>query len=241
MGDVGIKVSQEGFDVNTCADRELLFSSAFKTLKIAQEGAVSIAAGDPSVEITHGLGYKPLFLVYYKSGSDWVFVSWGDVDTTKLYLFSNGAAAYEYYYYIFQNQADSTVDQTNINLAGGSAGGSGDYGLKVSKPGSDIGDGNIDQAITSALQTQIIHRAGYGIVTSEDVTITHNLGYIPMHLAYRVLDGGAKMSVLFTPLYEYSYGTTTNIVLHNNKNDVVPNSRWTNWTYYYVIFKDPIL
>jgi hypothetical protein len=75
--DYGIKISQSGSDVKTCNKENLVFSSAYDTLKLCMSGSGSkvIAAGNGGtgepgkaiVTIEHKLGYKPAFIVFCTS------------------------------------------------------------------------------------------------------------------------------------------------------------------------------
>jgi len=242
MSDWGVKVSQPGYNVKTCADRELLFSSSFKTLKIEKEGLIVVNPGESGL-ISHNLGYYPAFIIYKKTGSIWNISSsgYGSIDTSNLNLYVPPVNPITYYYYIFKHRLDSVIDQTNINLTPTSVKNAGDYGLKISKEGKNITNGNIDMNITSGLKTHIIHRSGYGTSTLDDVTISHNLGYIPMHLAYCKKDTDTKVSINFSPAFEYSISTTTTIKIYNYQLDFFGEKRWNiNWIYYYLIFKDSI-
>lgn len=74
--DYGIKVSQEGFDVTTTTDDNLVMSSAFNMLKIVASGEVTITdagfnhgTGSQNLILAqttfaHGLGYTPGIIVY---------------------------------------------------------------------------------------------------------------------------------------------------------------------------------
>lgn len=75
--DYGIKVSQEGYDVLTAADNNLVMSSAFNLFKIVATGTASVTGDDRSgsglwaatsatntFTLAHGLGYVPTYLVY---------------------------------------------------------------------------------------------------------------------------------------------------------------------------------
>ena len=112
MGDYGIKVSEPGQDVLTCADRYLTLKSDYTLLKIALSGTISCASGGWT-EISHNLGYKPQYLAYvdvagvvYK-----VFFTFSSpfeappflsrIDTTKLYIYNNSGTTRDVYYYIF--------------------------------------------------------------------------------------------------------------------------------------------
>lgn len=48
----------------TAADRELSFSSAFKTLKISSRGSGTLTNSSRTVTIAHNLGYVPFFMVH---------------------------------------------------------------------------------------------------------------------------------------------------------------------------------
>jgi len=68
MANYGVKVSQSGYDVKTCADKNLIYSSKFaNAFKIAKEGATTLAVNDSATStktIAHGLGYTPSHLVF---------------------------------------------------------------------------------------------------------------------------------------------------------------------------------
>ena len=62
MADYGIKISKPGFDVMTCADKDLVFSSKLNTYKVA---AIGITTGD----VAHGLPYTPAFFAARDQGT----------------------------------------------------------------------------------------------------------------------------------------------------------------------------
>jgi hypothetical protein len=68
MANYGAKVSKPGYDVKTCSDKNLIYSSKFaNAFKIAKEGATTktIAASSTGTKtIAHGLSYAPSHLVY---------------------------------------------------------------------------------------------------------------------------------------------------------------------------------
>ena len=82
--DYGAAVSQKGYDVKTCADRFLVYSSAFQTLKVFNTYSVStiIPAGDPNIiTIQHNIGYFVPFIIIYNGSSR--------SGTTNSYFFSD--------------------------------------------------------------------------------------------------------------------------------------------------------
>ena len=64
MGDYGFKVSKAGFDVLTTADKNLIFSSAFGSLKVHTQGTGTLTDSARTITVAHGLGYVPMFLVH---------------------------------------------------------------------------------------------------------------------------------------------------------------------------------
>lgn len=135
MSNYGIKVSQPGHDVKTAAKERLVFSSQYDTLKLFKSGSGTVnvphnadifTAGKATVEVTHGLGYKPAFFVFVNNpawvdsarlspytwraiGSPTINQPNYSVDTTKLYIvFYNPDPdfdfTYEYRYHIYYNE-----------------------------------------------------------------------------------------------------------------------------------------
>ena len=133
MGNYGIKISQAGYDVKTCDKERLVFSSKYNSLKVERTGSGSVVVpknvdpwtpGSVLVEITHSLGYKPVFICF--SSTPWAsndklspysYKGIGvphnipnyAVDTTKLYITfynadpSNDITVY-YRYHIYYNE-----------------------------------------------------------------------------------------------------------------------------------------
>lgn len=54
MGDWGIKISEEGYDVKTATDQQLILSSSFNALKVKMVGTTTTT-------VAHGLSYIPIF------------------------------------------------------------------------------------------------------------------------------------------------------------------------------------
>jgi hypothetical protein len=114
VGNIGIKISEQGYDVKTAADINLILKTDFTLLKVAAAGTVNISG--QAAEITHSLGYKPQFLVYaltqYPSDPDTVTFmetsnpvfeftgAFASVDNTKMYIYTD-AYVVSCYYFIF--------------------------------------------------------------------------------------------------------------------------------------------
>lgn len=63
MVDWGVKVSKEGFDVKTAADKDLSLKSGINIFKVSDDNAGTIAASS-SHTTAHGLGIIPFFLAF---------------------------------------------------------------------------------------------------------------------------------------------------------------------------------
>ena len=117
MGDYGIKVSLDGYNVLTATDRQLALKSSKTLQKVKVAGSTTVARNTEG-SITHDLGYVPQFLVFGEDpdnpsnmnvgNSSWVYSdleAWAD--TTKVYWYINAGSGgpFDIYYYVFYDVA----------------------------------------------------------------------------------------------------------------------------------------
>jgi len=118
MGDWGIKISKEGYDVKTASDNQLIFSSAFNNWKVHASGTVNlILDGENSnyVDIYHSLEYVPTAMA---------FLVWGDI-SSKLpffYVINEDMGMYVYF--------DLYISASSIRIWGMDTWGGDTYPLK---------------------------------------------------------------------------------------------------------------
>lgn len=98
VNDYGIKISQEGFDVKTCEDKDLVMSSSFNMLKTHMVGSGT------NTTVAHNLSYTPIIFSVNQSGNTAGII--GDdylttIDGTNITL----GATYTTKYYIFYQEA----------------------------------------------------------------------------------------------------------------------------------------
>lgn len=62
MGDFGIKISEQGYDVKTAADINLILKTDQTHLKAKFSGVANLSGG--AINITHNLGYVPQFIAF---------------------------------------------------------------------------------------------------------------------------------------------------------------------------------
>src|SRR3990167_5576596 len=109
--DYGIKVSKEGFDVQTAADKDLSLKSSINIFKVSEDGSGTIAASGTGT-FAHGLGVIPFFLAFMEdtagkmrivNGSGFITSEQfqGFANTTNLVLKNRDSSnAKDYFYYI---------------------------------------------------------------------------------------------------------------------------------------------
>ena len=261
VNDYGMKISRQGYDVTTCSDNQLLWSSSFRLPVIIQSGTYSITDETSTQTIhTHNLGYVPLFFMQRRvtAGNPqyWSFAHTtgnGDggavyVDTTKIWYNANGLGdPTKITFFIFNANIETAYTASIVDSDDDVQGAvSNDYGFKVSKEGSDVtsaGLADLQSFSGSSLagipvRHQIIHKIGTGSLSGSLFTVAHGLGYRPMFLFYTKhgSDGYyCNPSHYSSDLTERirTYADTTNIYLKNGSGATLPLA--------YVIFKDPLI
>ena len=70
---MGVKLSQEGSDVQSASDEELIWSSDFNLFKIVESGTVEVPLASDgttsSVVVSHSQGVVPIVLAFFDNGS----------------------------------------------------------------------------------------------------------------------------------------------------------------------------
>ena len=194
MADIGNKVSKAENDVKSAVANNLIYSTAFNSIKIKSASTSSFTKTGNSSEdftIAHGLSYVPGYRLFLKVSSRWYgevgedttsgLRWWTRVDGTNLTITAlNGAGeSFDARFYFFVDQATSTAGAVATSTAS--------IGFKMSQSGNDVKNANEqDLIIDSALQTfkiisiQTLTFSNVGI--SED-TVAHGLSYTPAWFA----------------------------------------------------------
>lgn len=119
--DFGIKVSQDGVDVRTASNDQLVMSSAFNMFKIVKTGTFTITpptpwspggSGKQTVTVAHDLGYKPAALVYVDNPYIVGVSDSGD----GLGLLPNPLLLLGSYYTVIQSHAHVDSDNLYVDL-----------------------------------------------------------------------------------------------------------------------------
>ena len=165
MANYGMKVSRQGYDVKTCADNQLLFSSSFRSSLIYSSGQYTV--NDYTVNntfTTHSLGYIPVSYVVARNMSlpsstdmghrqQWDMCAWDGntpypvvvTDSTKIYYKANQQVQQTFFaYYILPYDLETAYVSDNIDITEDTQGAiSNDYGYKVSKEGNEVEDATL--------------------------------------------------------------------------------------------------
>jgi hypothetical protein len=248
MANYGIIVSQPGYDVNDCPDKEISFSSSFETLKTFQRYSVNTtvpSSGTNTITINHNLGFLAPFLVIYNGDSN--NYAYLNCDSNGLELTDNirqyankleidvntsfddlpdGATVY-FTVYVFYNDF-RTISEENINSVGTSGSEGSNYGLAVSKEGYNVLNCLKDQLVFNSNSfNSVIHMQGKQ-KGSDGAIIEHNLGYIPQALVWR-------------KRYTDSYLTFSSAWAQSNSTYLWVYNTDDNDSYgYYIIFKNVV-
>jgi len=103
MANYGVRISQDGYDVKTCSDKETIITSKYANFKgsISGSGTKTVTEGAEATEtIAHGLSYIP---------SVTMFVDVYDDGKYKPAPFYDQGRLFEQYYYAY-------ADSTNVYL-----------------------------------------------------------------------------------------------------------------------------
>lgn len=263
MGDYGAAVSQKGYDVKTCDDRFLVWSSAFQNFKIYNRYSVSTtipASGSNVITITHNLGYYAPFIVIYNGASNdsgyFMYVPnatpfWGRFDGRYVQSFQNtldiivyssfgnlatGTTVY-FTVYLLLNDF-TTITEQNINTGLTSGASNTDYGIICSKDGYDVKTATQDQlSFSSSYPGYIIDKIEKVTISSNNTNyyVTHSLGYVPNVLVYDIRSGDSYMGMAF-------FGRGLEVVITDQKVRLRDSSLASSWLgeYWVVIFKDKL-
>jgi len=243
----GAKASQKGYDVKTCADQELLYSSEWPTLKIAYSGYYYIPSGSTEniVVKEFDLGYTPAFLTFFKmSFPSGVTRSSGGqlrINDSSLATHKTPTSYEEGFYYIFYHDLTSSFEAPIYNTTPTIPKESEDdtnHGIKVALPGKSVESTDYrDFAIHSDCFMMNIHKAGFVPYNNETPpfveTIEHNLGYAPFCL---ILADGIQYGLSG---YYRTQSTLTDFQGFGiNDEYLTIDTLWGNTAY--IIFKDKI-
>lgn len=202
-----IKLAQSGYDVKSAGDENLIYSSKWPLLKIYLQNTFIIPDVRSNITLTtHDLGYPPVYWFFANTN----IVSWdnltiskdirseffgpiGDgslaIDANKLFYtansfpFASGTA--QLYYYIFALDLSKQYTAPIINVGDVRGGNDQSFVFKLAKPGKDISSINLqDFVIHSRARSPLIHSVNPSLGVVKTLTISHNLGYLPMFFGY---------------------------------------------------------
>lgn len=226
MANVGIKVSRKGYDVTSCADREVAFSSLWKTLQIEHSASFDISA--PDTMYTHNLNYYPFFMVFHDNdpvtGSADDYSRLATISASSMFPITDttlefeGGSQYQGRYYIFRLDLETDYTADSVQTTDTSAGTTEDrWGIAISKEGQDVHSTDFRNFVQhSNCRGAIVHMVEHWSIGSSGVhthTVTHNLGYIPMFFVFVKLAGETGYRNAGNADDMLAVGTTTTVTV----------------------------
>lgn len=93
-----VEVSKEGFDVDSCEIKDMVFTSQANQYKISMTGSLTFV-GSTTTSIAHGLSYTPSFLAFAKIDLFSYYRPYQNayVDDTNLYIEGNAGDIVSYF------------------------------------------------------------------------------------------------------------------------------------------------
>lgn len=195
MGNWGFKISKEGFDVKTASDKNLVLTSKLDTIKIAKSILTqhTQAGASENINISHGLSYSPGYLFYVKNPEEtsrWYGVigespinafRWWDLgtDSTDLQIFldANNGSNWEIKT-LFLAEESQGAGSGNLTQE--------DYGIKISREGTDVNSAIADSNFllntrmeTIKIVSIIDQTINYTSPGRTEVEVDHNMPFIP--------------------------------------------------------------
>lgn len=244
--DYGAAVSQKGYDVKSCADRFLVYSSAFQTLKIHTKTEVS---GTCPITLTHNLGFIAPFLVIQQQDDEMGNLAWHRCFDAKNYANSlvigddyGGSGTYTVI--LFLDNFD-TVAEKNVNTGTTEGDSSEDYGIRCSKEGYDVTSCTDEQcAFSSSFFSQIIHKKGKDTSHVADViSVSHNLGYVPTFMSFKKKTSWSYIKPMgfgSESILEIDQQRIDSSNLYMGEYDWINDQYYSDYDFYYIIFKNRI-
>lgn len=245
MGNIGLKLSQLGYNVKNADDKNLVFSSAWKLLKIIESGVVVPNSTTYTID-THGLGYVPMTLCFSEADIDYtkqantsrLFRTWTSDTNLELRSGAGGGSTARLRYYTFDLDLEENYDAPSVELAEASKESElieRDFGVKLTLPGFDVLTETDwrNFVIHSRTRSPMIHRVVHDSKAGGggSFTVPHNLGYVPTFFVYAKLAGDTHYQFLQTATDTFASGDAENIYVF------IPYE----CDYTIVILKDPLL
>lgn len=183
MADYGIKISTAGNDVHTAEDRDIVYSSKWKSMKIFKEGS-GTSDGAGQATIAHGLDFVPAFMVYdddnWKGAGYYGLNHTSYINSTNLQIETANDA--DYAYKVFANPISGTSSLKPSTY---------DYGAKISEPGQNPFEAKYDELelLSSTGTFQIWETVTFFVDTDTDDawaegSLAHSFDFVPAYIGW---------------------------------------------------------
>lgn len=164
MGNYGFKLSKPNYDINSAADRDLIFSSAWPSLQVVYDQVAT------SATVAHGLGFPPLAFKFTSLDNSNPFQGERDVISVDSNVAYTTIGVRTIIYNLDISTSKTYAQNRDVSLLQSY---SPDFGIKIVKEGKDIDSTDLrDFILHSRTQSPLILR----VMTKTDavgVSITY--------------------------------------------------------------------
>lgn len=201
----GIKIARAGFDVNTCADYEMLFNSAWPSIAIAGTDTstfTSSGSGEISGTLTHNLGFPPLTMSWVILNNATETRIFSSVDDNKAYIdyFAlNDNTEYTIYTVFYNIDISQSAEYRYLPPSAVALPYDPSYGIKVVKQFKSINSTDLrDYILHSRAQSPaILSIQAQDSDSTGKITYTMNAGYTTWIYGYGFINNVWVTALLY--------------------------------------------
>ncbi len=202
MSDYGIKISKPRFNANTAGDADLLFSSSWPSLPIANEETFTNQSS--SFTFAHGLGFPCFSLIWEVTNgvSRQRPLTPPRIDSTSVYINSPSVAS-SYHVKCYNIDLSTDIEYPILKSSDVETTYDPDYGIKITKEGEDINSDDLrDYILHSRCQSPLVLAVKTVSGASTENSYTDPQGYASWVFGYVRNSSGVYIQA---PYYSQSY------------------------------------
>lgn len=209
--DYGIKISKPGFDATTAADADLLFSSSWPSLPIANEA--TFTGQSSSFTFEHGLGF-PCFAIIWEITSAGLssqrYLTRTRTDSTYVYI-DSPTSTNSYHVKCYNIDLSTSVEYPLLNTSSVDRPYDPSYGIKIAKEGEDIDSSDLrDFILHSRAQSPLVLTVQTASGVSTTNTYNDPQGYTSWVFGFTRTSGGIYThAAYYSQAYPRLFITTT--------------------------------
>lgn len=253
-----MRIAKTGGSIGVTASKELALDSDYPCLNVIADSTTSITtngSGNGSVNITHSLGYYPVYKVYAKEKSTsnltdyWCLIqsvyggsSYATTSVINVAISGGKASAtYNVFVMVFGNEPDDAVGTSNSNISGKSLIAKASQNLETATDVRQLTFQSgkyvlkLDSTKSGTTASTVVAANSVAVID-----VTHSLGYVPVAFAADVSAGGTDNMVpgFYVGIGAVYFGMSSTKLRFEIDNSTNPSPETYQFKYY--IFRDKI-